>query len=1165
MLISDFAIRRPVVTIVSMVALVVFGLIALVKLKTDEFPDVQPPFVSVGVVYPGAAPDGVEREVLEPIEEQVAAISGVKKITGYAQDGYALLVVEFQFEKPILEATQDIRDAISEIRNDLPPEIEEPIIKKLSDTDRPIVSLALSSPSLTAAELTRLADPDIARELRSLAGVAEVTIVGKHRRELSVFLKPQALQAAGVSVLQVVQALRLQNLAAPVGRVETDLEERSIRLTGRLAEPQDFLRLVVAQRGGRLIRLGELADVRDGTEEPRSLALFNDREAVGIDIKKAKGYSTTDVSGRVLAAVTEVQRTLPSSATLEVVKNGGERVDRSVRNVEETLIEGALLTVLVVFLFLNSWRSTVITGLALPVSVLASFIAVWAFGFTLNTMSLLGLSLAIGILIDDAIVVRENIVRHVEMGKDHITAAREGTSEIGLAVAATTFSILAVFVPIAFLPGVAGQWFKPFGLTIACSVAVSLFVSFSLDPMLSAYWPDPHRADHEKGWITRRLDRFNAWFTDLAGTYKQLIGWALDHRLAIVIIAIGSFVAAMVLPIKGLSGLVGVTLGAAVAIRLVTLRPSAPMHAIGTLILMTVAVIAMLGAIRAGGPWTATLILSRLALVGIGLGLGWLAFRSARDLLAWKWEHAPSALAGTVIGVAVMAALLHFIPTWRTVGTNFFPLDDRGEFNIKIETPPGSNLSYSRLKSEEVVSLIRSYPEVRYTYVTLGGGASGAVDEGNIYVRLTPRSRRAISVEEFAARLRRQTDRMTGVKLSVFTSDFGGGRKQVQLEVRGNDVPTITAVGAQVQELVASVPGVVDLGLSSKGQKPELTINVNRPLAGSLGITVADVAQSVRPAFAGLDAGDWVDPSGETRDVQIRLLPESRTQPDDLRRLPLLVVGPTGAPTTMPLGQIADITRTVGPAVINHLDRDPVVIVEANVSGRPGGEVMQDIRTRLAALPLPPGVRITEGGDAQQQDEVFGNIFVALGVAAMLMYLILVMQFGSFMDPLAIMMSLPLSMIGVMLGLAVTGLTINIMSLIGVILLMGIVAKNAILLIDFAKWARERQGLGMREALIEAGAIRLRPILMTTFALIAGMIPVALGRGEGAQFRQPLGVSVIGGVVTSTLLTLVAIPTFYEILDGVRERIQALMRRLFGAEAYDNVVQAVTGEHRVGP
>ncbi|MFN8647855.1 MAG: efflux RND transporter permease subunit, partial [Gemmatimonadales bacterium] len=402
-------------------------------------------------------------------------------------------------------------------------------------------------------------------------------------------------------------------------------------------------------------------------------------------------------------------------------------------------------------------------------------------------------------------------------------------------------------------------------------------------------------------------------------------------------------------------------------------------------------------------------------------------------------------------------------------------------------------------------------------------------------------------------------------KVSIFTTDFGGGRKQGQLEVRGPDVATITAVAEQLQAVVATVPNVVDLDLSSKGQKPEITIDLDRGLAGSLGITVGDVAQSVRPAFAGIDAGDWVDPSGETRDVEIRLTPESRTRPEDLRRLPLLIAGRNGLPATVPLGQVADISQSVGPAIINHLNRDPVVNVEWNYSGRASGAVMDDVRAAIAKIPLPPGVRVTEGGDAEQQSEVFGNIFIALGVAAMLMYLILVMQFGSFIDPLAIMMSLPLSMIGVMLGLAVTGLTINIMSLIGVILLMGIVAKNAILLIDFAKWARERQGLALREALIEAGAIRLRPILMTTFALIAGMIPVALGRGDGAQFRQPLGVAVIGGVITSTLLTLIAIPTFYEILDSLREWFARMARRVFGNAAVDQVVHAVTGEHQVGP
>jgi HAE1 family hydrophobic/amphiphilic exporter-1 len=966
-------------------------------------------------------------------------------------------------------------------------------------------------------------------------------------------------------VAQVVAALELQNLAAPVGRIEGDLEERSIRLHGRLLEPQDFLRLVVTERNGRVIRLGELADVIDGTEEPRSLALYNDQEAVGIDIKKAKGFSTTEVSQKIIERIDKVRAGLPAGTTFELVKNSGDRVEHSVTNVEETLLLGALLTVLVVFLFLNSWRSTVITGLALPVSVLASFIAVWAFGFTLNTMSLLGLSLAIGILIDDAIVVRENIVRHVEMGKDHVTAAREGTDEIGLAVAATTFSILAVFVPIAFLPGVAGQWFKPFGLTIACSVAVSLFVSFSLDPMLSAYWPDPHRHEHEKGWLTRLLDKFNAWFARLAEGYKKVIAWALDHRLAITILSLGTFVGAFTLPVKGLTGLAGWSIGIAIAAWLATLRPRLIFEVIGCVLLGMASAGLIVFALLALAHGVSTLgALTAVGWLALGAGAGWLAYLALRNILASERSNWTAAIGSTALGLAIATGLFQFVPPWHLVGVGFFPEDDRAELNIQLETPPGSNLAYTRLKVEEVTALVRQHPEVRYSYTTLGGGTSGAVDEANMYVRMVSKHERSLSAEEFAAALRSQTNRLAGVKVAVFTSDFGGGRKQLQLEIRGNDIPTLTAVAEQIQAVVAKVPNVVDLDLSSKGQKPEITVDLNRGLAGTLGITVADVAQSVRPAFAGIDAGDWVDPSGETRDVEVRLTPESRTKVEDLRLLPLFVYGPTGAASTVPLGQVADVSQSVGPAIINHLDRDPVVNVEFNTSGRSTGEVIKDVRVALAKVPLPPGVRISEGGDSEQQTEVFGNIFIALGVAAMLMYLILVMQFGSFLDPLAIMLSLPLSMIGVMLGLSVAGMTINIMSLIGVILLMGIVAKNAILLIDFAKWAREREGIPLREALIQAGAIRLRPILMTTFALIAGMIPVALGRGEGAQFRAPLGAAVIGGVVTSTLLTLIAIPTFYEVLDGVRARFGAMARRVLGPDAIESLIQA-TGEHRVGP
>jgi HAE1 family hydrophobic/amphiphilic exporter-1 len=478
--------------------------------------------------------------------------------------------------------------------------------------------------------------------------------------------------------------------------------------------------------------------------------------------------------------------------------------------------------------------------------------------------------------------------------------------------------------------------------------------------------------------------------------------------------------------------------------------------------------------------------------------------------------------------------LPRLVPPVRTVGVGFFPEDDRSEFMIAIETPPGSNLAYTRLKAQEAARIVRSHQEVRYTYTTLGGGASGTVDEGNIYVRLVPKNDRSLSAEQFAQVVRNEMKNVAGVTLSVFTNDFAGGFKQLQFQLRGNDVESINQAAEQVLQVVRSTPGAVDISLSTKGQKPELNVELNRGVAGTLGVTVGQVAQSLRPAFAGIDAGDWQDPSGEMRDVEIRLAPESRRNANDLAQLPLVVQGPNGAPTTLPLGQVATIKQGIGPAIIEHLDRDLVVAVQANTSGRATGDVTNDVNARLKKLTFPPGVRLSLGGDAQSQQEVFGQIFTALGVAVGLMYLILVVQFGSFLDPMAILMSLPLSLIGVLFSLALTGNTINIMSLIGVILLMGIVAKNAILLIDFAKWAREKEGMPLREALIEAGAIRLRPILMTTFALIAGMIPVALGSGEGAQFRAPLGIAIIGGVLTSTMLTLLVIPTFYEVMDEAR-------------------------------
>jgi HAE1 family hydrophobic/amphiphilic exporter-1 len=1027
MFISDFAIKRPIITVVTMIALVVFGLAALARLDTDEFPDIDQPIVFLGIAYPGAAPDVVEREVVTRIEDRVAGISGVDKVNSTSTDGFAQIIVQFAFSKDVNQATQDVRDAISAVRAQLPAEMLEPIVQRFDPNTLPIVSLALTSSTLTTLQLTQLADQVIAGDLRSVPGVAQVNIVGGDSAQLNVDVRPTDLAATGIGIDQVVNALRGQNLAAPVGNVTTPLEQRSIRLEGRFERPEDFESMVVGTRNGQLIRLGEVATVTAGAAEPKSAARYNGTPAIGLDIVKSREYATTAVSDGIKNRIAALSKTLPPGVRIETIRDAGVRVRNSVHNVEETLIEGAVLTVLVVFLFLNSWRSTVITGLALPVSVLTSFVPLLLFGFTLNVMSLMGLSLAIGILIDDAIVVRENIVRHVERGADHMRAAHEGTDEIGLAVTATTFSIVAVFVPVGFMPGVAGQFFKPFALTIAAAVLVSLFVSFSLDPMLSAYWPDPQlEANERRNPIARTLERFNAWFDRQANRYMVAIGWALDHRLLMLGIAVVSFVGAIALQ---------VTFG----------------------------------------------------------------------------------------------------------GFGFAPLSDNSELNIAVETPPSSTLEYTTLQAEAIAAMARRHREVAYTYTTAGSASgSGSVDNATVYVRLVPKNQRDIAQDAFGQRLRAELSRVAGASAYIFAAGgLSGNQKALQLQLQGPDAYALAELAEAIADSVRVTPGAVDVGLSTRGQKPELNVQVHRGLAGTLGVSLAQLATSLRYAFAGVDAGTWVDPSGISRYVHVRLAGTSRQNASDLGQLPVMVSPAPGSQggtaSFIPLSQVATITRSTGPAQIDHYQRQRVVTIGANVLGASVGNVNQDVMRRVNAVRLPPGYHVVQGGQVERQNQVFVSMILALGVAIMLMYLILVIQFGSFLDPLAILVSLPLSLIGVVAALLITGDTLNIMSLIGVMLLMGIVAKNAILLIDFAMWAREDGGVARREALIQAGRTRLRPIMMTTLALIAGMIPVALGRGEGADFRAPLGRAVIGGVIASTMLSLLVIPTVYEIFDEFRE------------------------------
>ncbi|MEO8278409.1 MAG: efflux RND transporter permease subunit [Ideonella sp.] len=1012
MFLSNFSVKRPVPMIVIIIGLMALGLLALSKLRVNQIPDVEQPILTVNIPYPGASPDTVEREVINRIEKALQGISGVDRLRSTASEGNASLVLMFNFDKNLVVAADEVRNAIASVRYKLPAEIREPILQRLDPSAQPIMQLALSSTTQSHAAISRLAEDQLADRFRGIPGVAVVNVNGSLKRELSVLLRSQKLREFEVSVTEVVAALRAQNTTAPVGKVRGELEDQSIRLVGRIESPAEFGQIVVKRRGNELVRLAQVALVQDGFAELSSLSMRSGHPNVGMSITRTREASTVSVAESIRKLVAEVGPTLPQGTKLEVTRDGGIDAQNSLDNVIHALLFGAVLTIFVVYIFLNSWRSTMITAMSLPTSVVAAFIAVWLAGFTLNFMSLLGLSLAIGVLIDDAIVVRENIVRHMEMGEDRRTAALNGTSEIGLAVAATTFSIVAVFIPVAFMPGVSGEWFRPFGVTVVASVLVSLFISFTLDPMLSAVWGDPpgHHLTQKTG-ISRVLHRFNEWFDHQADRYGRVIAWALHHRKWMAIFAFASLVGALVLQ---------ATLG----------------------------------------------------------------------------------------------------------GSSFLPASDSGTLAIEIRTPPSSSLEYSKLKVEAAAALARSLPETvaTNTNVTPGGG--------RIYVDIGKSNKRKRSAEQIAVDLRRLTARLVGAEYVVIEDLNNGAQKPVQIQFSGPDSRELLAITNRFMEKLRQVPGAVDVGLSEQDPQNELKIELDRGLANSLGISAGDAAQGLRVAFAGVEAGDWIDPIGETRDVAVRLHPDDRVDASNIEQLPIAV---GGSNQMVPLDQIATITMGRGPSQIQHFDGKRTISVAANAQGRSSGEVTADALKLARSMQYPPGFGLELAGASRDQQEVFTEMAIALVSGIGLMYLILVMQFGSFTAPLAVMVSLPLSLIGVVLALLLTGGTLNLMSLIGVIMLMGLVAKNAILLLDAAR-VSEAAGMDREEALMAAGRKRLRPILMTTFALVAGMLPVAIGVGEGGEFYRPMAVAIIGGVITSTFLTLLVIPSFYDSIETSRDR-----------------------------
>jgi hydrophobic/amphiphilic exporter-1 (mainly G- bacteria), HAE1 family len=1018
MLLSDFSIKRPLATVVVVITLMFLGLLALKNLRVNEIPDVEQPLMAVTLPYPGASPETVEREIINRVEKALQSIPQVDWIDSTSAESNATIIIFFNFKKNMIEAADEIRNAIASVRHKLPVEMREPILRRIDPSAQPIMQLALSSTVQSHAEISRLAEDVLADRFRGIDGVAVVNVNGALRRELSVLLRAEKLRERDVSIADVVNALRLQNTTAPVGRIKGHLDEKTIRLVGRIESPREFERIVVKNVGGQLVHLGDVAEISDHFAEIASFSLRNGHANVGIAITRSREASTVTVASKIRHLVEEINGDLPEGTRIAVTRDGGEEAESNLHNVIEALAFGAVLTIFVVYVFLNSWRSTLITALSLPTSAIAAFIAIWACGFTLNFMTLLGLSLAIGVLIDDAIVVRENIVRHMEKGVHRLEAARIGTQEIGLAVTATTLSIIAVFIPVAFMGGNAGEWFRPFALTVATSVLVSLFISFTLDPMLSAYWGDPiGYRQREKQGLSRQLSRFNDWFDHQSDRYGRVIGWALHHRRSMSLIAVLSLVGAITLQ---------ATLG----------------------------------------------------------------------------------------------------------GSSFLPASDAGTLAIEVRTPSSASLEYARLKVETAATLARTLPETVATNSNVN--ASG----GRIWVDIGKSTERKRSAAEIAAALRPLMASIVGAEYTVLDDLNNGARKPVQIQLSGRDARQLTALAEELSGVMKKIQGAVDVGLSEQEPKDELKIELDRGLANTLGVSVGDAAQTLRVAFAGVEVGDWIDPTGESRDVAVRLHPDDRLAASDIGHLPIAL---GGGQRTVPLDQIATIQMGKGPSQIQHHNGKRMIAVSANAQGRSSGEVTSDALKAAKTMHFPDGYGLELGGSSRDQQKVFSEMILALVMGVALMYLVLVLQFNSFTAPIPVMISLPLSLIGVVLALLATGGTLNLMSLIGVIMLMGLVAKNAILLLDCAR-REEAAGVPRETALMHAGRVRLRPILMTTFALIAGMLPVAIGAGEGGEFYRPMAVAIIGGVLASTLLTLLVVPTFYDAIEISRDRAIAKFR-----------------------
>lgn len=1049
MWITRVSINNPVFATMFMVGLMVLGLVSYGRLGVEQMPDVSAPGVYVNIQYPGASPAAVETEVTKPIEQALNAVAGIKTIRSNSFEGRSESYAEFSLETDMGRAVQDVRDKIAVIATSFPRDAKAPTIGRFDgENAQPVIVFSLKGADRSLRELSLIADQTVVKQMERVSGVARVEVNGLTTRQVLVELNTARLRAYGITPAEVSDALRIANNDVPVGLVSDQRQEALIRVEGKIRDPLKFAATPVARRGLLMLTVGDLGTVIETEQEPNSISRVGGQPAVSINVYKVQDANLVNTGEALKAAAATLRKQLPEGIELQTLYASSDFTKSSLNSVKRTIIEGGLLTIAIVFLFLHSWRSTVITGLTLPIAVIATFIAIYAFGFTLNYMTMMALSLCIGLLIDDAIVVRENIVRHVAMGKDHFTAAREGTEEIGLAVMATTFAICAVFVPIAFMKGIIGKFFYPFGITVTVAVMVSLFVSFTLDPMLSSIWKDPPNNRMQTlpvlGGLLRGTDRVMDF---LHRVYENLIHWIFsDQRWRIWL----------------------------------------PLYAKQKLL-------------------------------------------SSEKLQKRSWRSATITPRGVVLAVGALSfvSALMLVPL---VGTEFIPQTDQGFSNVSVRMPVGTSLARTNEKARQIEEILAGIPEIKSVGANVGGGnGGGGRNTIGFNISLTDRSDRSRSQSQIEEYIRTKLTAIPGVETQV------GNFRPIWINVLGPDPVVLDELTGRLADRIKKVKGVIDLETSVKPGIPAFAVKLRPEAARDLGLTASQIAASLRTYVNGDAATYWTTSDGQQVEVLLRLPRGERQNVGQIKDLPV-VFSKEGLPIM--LSSVADISPVNNPEVIKRQNLQRRQGIYAGVEGRPAGDVGDEVQKIVKSTELPTGYFFDVAGQTQEQQEAFGGMLTALGMSVIFIYIVLASQFGSFLQPIAIMASLPLSLIGVMLALLITRSTLNLFSIIGLIMLMGLVTKNAILLVDFANNAR-KAGSSVKDALMQAGMVRMRPIIMTTSAMVFGMLPLALALGDGGELQAPMGRAIIGGVITSTLLTLIVVPVIYSYLVKDHKRSQA--------------------------